>query len=464
MRQGPVVLVLGVLLVVGGGRAYGEDEVVVPNLSYRTAPEAAAMAARAGVTLQRVYDRAYPQRYKLGTVVQQRPSPGARVAWGATVDVMLMAERDGPTEGRAADPAWPKAVPRSSMVPPPVPAPEPVPEPAPPPVPVPLPQPEPAPLPEPAPATEPELPPAVAAPASPPAPAPEFPTTAPSGSPDAPAVGVRAVQGVVPDLKGLTLVDAEQRAREAEVVLYVERVPGHPIGRVVTQVPEPGVARSKGSVVQVTVTAGGDREGESVPVPAVEVTRVLVPDLLDRTPPQAQRILEDLGLSMKREEAKSGLAGRVVDQHPASGTEVPKGSVVAVWIPPGGERASPGPAPAPQAPAASGAAPTTAAAPAWASGAVPAPIAPSEGTLLPKTRTLALGFSWLPVEGADAYVLEVEEAGPAGWLPSVRKAARTSATTLELERVAPTAAEVRWRVRALTAGREGAPSAWVTLR
>jgi hypothetical protein len=113
-------------------------------------------------------------------------------------------------------------------------------------------------------------------------------------------------------------------------------------------------------------------------------------------------------------------------------------------------------------PASPGPAPETSVAPTQAG--VPAPIAPSEGTVLPKQRTLALGFSWLPVEQADAYVLEIEERGPAGWLPSVRKPARLAATTVELERIAPEASDVRWRVRAVLAGREGQPSAWVTLR
>jgi hypothetical protein len=46
----------------------------------------------------------------------------------------------------------------------------------------------------------------------------------------------------------------------------------------------------------------------------------------------------------------------------------------------------------------------------------------------------------------------------------VRKPARLAATTVELERIAPEASDVRWRVRAVLAGREGQPSAWVTLR
>jgi len=95
---------------------------------------------------------------------------------------------------------------------------------------------------------------------------------------------------------------------------------------------------------------------------------------------------------------------------------------------------------------------------------VPEVIAPCEGTVVPKQRALLLGFAWLPIDGADGYVLELEERGPDGWLASVRKVARMTATTVELERLAATPGELRWRVRAVVAGREGAPSTWVTLR
>jgi|GEM_PF-5014321 len=83
---------------------------------------------------------------------------------------------------------------------------------------------------------------------------------------------------------------------------------------------------------------------------------------------------------------------------------------------------------------------------------------------MPKQRTLLLGFSWLPVEGAEAYVLEIEERGPSGWLAGARKPVRATATTVELERIASTAGDLRWRVRAILGGQEGSPCAWVTLR
>ena len=128
-----------------------------------------------------------------------------------------------------------------------------------------------------------------------------------------------------------------------------------------------------------------------------------------------------------------------------------------------------GPEPAPG--AASGGARTvpasrgpTPAAPASGTVGVPTAISPPEQTALPKLRTLPLGFSWTPVEGAEAYILEVEEQSGSAWLPSMRKPVRTSAATLEIERVAGTPGALRWRVRAVAGGSEGSPCAWVTLR
>ncbi len=424
---------------------------VVPDVSMRRLPEAAALLAENGINLERYYEHRYSQGYALGLVIQQKPRPGTLVKRGSGVQLMVMAAANGGPDGRLPDPAWPRVRPFAapSVVPAGTPLVTPLVTPPPPPR-----------LPGAQGGSEPGAP---LAP-EPPLPAYEpLPSAPPSGSPDAPAVAERATPGEVPDLRGLTLADAEQRAREAELELYVERVPGHPVGRVVTQVPEVGQQRAKGAVVKVTVTAGGDYDGETAPAPAVDVPRVMVPDLLDRTAPQAERILTDLGLVFKQEQAKSGLPGRVADQKPAAGAEVPKGSLVQVWILPAAP-APPGPSgSAPvgtRAPPAAPTAPSGAQAPAG----VPAPIAPSEGTLMPKQPTLLLGFSWLPVEGAEAYLVEIEEQGPSGWLAGARKPVRATATTIELERIAATAGALRWRVRAILAGREGSPCDWVTLR
>jgi hypothetical protein len=200
-------------------------------------------------------------------------------------------------------------------------------------------------------------------------------------------------------------------------------------------------------------------------VPSVEV-----PDLLDRTAAQARRIVEDLGLRVKERVAARGLPGRVVDQQPALGERLEKGEFVLVWVGPPDDRA-----PAPEAPVAPAPSEPTAPAPPAREGgaspsasgsAAPRPIAPLEQTVLPRDATFALGFSWRPVAGADAYLVEVEEEGAAdAWIGTLRKPVRATAAALEVERLdARAARRLRWRVRAVFGGREGAPSAWIVMR
>ncbi len=288
------------------------------------------------------------------------------------------------------------------------------------------------------------------------------------GSPDAPRAATVEV-GRVPELLGLDLNDAEQLTRDANMILYVERVAGHPVGRVLRQEPAPGTEPGARGVVKVVVTAGGDYDAETPMAPAVYVRDVDVPNLLDRTYLQAERILEDLGLEPQIEKARTGLPGRVVDQQPAGGKRVPKGGLVRIWIGPGelpkagpptggAPRREPASAPAP-APRAAGGATT-------ASTGAPKPIAPGAGTELPGDAVVPVGFSWRAVKGATAYLLEVEEAGAGGtWLPSARKPAKTTAVTLELERMDTSATQAfRWRVRAIVGGKQGKPSAWIVLK
>jgi len=310
------------------------------------------------------------------------------------------------------------------------------------------------------------------------------------GSPDAPRVA-KAAPGRVPELIGLGLNDAEQLVRDADMILYVERVAGHPIGRVLRQAPEPGAAPGAGGVVKVVVTAGGDFDAETPEAPLVYVRDVDVPDLLDRTYLQAERILEDLGLEPQIVKSRTGLPGRVVDQQPPSGKRVPKGGLVRIWIGPGElPKAGPHmgrniprngiprngiprngvprngvprdavprdePAPAPRAADTSSAAATDA----------PRPIAPGIGTRLPSDAVIPVGFSWRAVKGASAYLIEVEEAGAEGtWLPSARKPTRTTAAMLELERMDTAAVQAfRWRVRAIISGKQGTPCKWIMLK
>jgi hypothetical protein len=241
----------------------------------------------------------------------------------------------------------------------------------------------------------------------------------------------------------------------------VDRVPGHPVGRVTRQRPLPGTASSPGGVVRVSVTAGGDRPGDAPPPVPYTLGHVEVPDLLDRTGPQAARILEDVGLvaAIDERRAASGPPDRVADQRPAAGTVAAKGTTVHLTLgPPASAPPSAGPptvAPPVSSPSAPGSSPSALRA--------PEPIAPAEGTAVPGDRLLPLGFAWRAVDGADAYLVEVEERGPEGWLPTLRKPSRTSALTAEVERLCPRPGDLRWRVSALRSGRAGPASVWVNL-
>lgn len=472
-----------------------DGAVAVPALAGHSLEEARGRLERAGLFLGRVYEmdrrrveRTWGARVALGRVFSQRPAPGLYFTRGGLVDVLVAAERDGPLP--ASLPAAPG--PRAAG-PPPVPvgpgAAAGVPPPPPPPGPPAAgagPPPPPA-APDPGPVAD--------APPSPPAPAPSgaLPGTAPeglalqppgvappappapagldaevTGHPDAPRVVRELDPSRVPDLRGLALNDAEQWIRDLGLQLYVERVGGHPIGRVLRQTPDPGTPRPAGDVVKVLVTAGGDYEEHAPGPPAAVLEHVEVPEVLDRTAAQARRILTDLGLKVLERVAPRGLAGRVVDQLPSLGDRLLKGEYVLIWIGPPDPKA---PAPAPPAP---DPAPDPAPGPrvrsnpggVAAAGGAPVPIAPSEGTVLPREASLPLGFSWRAAPGAEAYLLEIEEeTAPGAWLGLVRKPVRTTAAVVEVERLGGEAGRrLRWRVRAVRAGREGPASDWVVLR
>ena len=88
------------------------------------------------------------------------------------------------------------------------------------------------------------------------------------------------------------------------------------------------------------------------------------------------------------------------------------------------------------------------------------------GTTLPRESVLPVGFTWRGVKGAEAYVLEVEEQGAEGrWMANARKPSRKTAVILEIERLSSRGSgHMRWRVRAVIEGREGAPSKWILLK
>ncbi len=492
-------LLLGAAVVAAAWRPVRADdapapvEVEVPDVRQQRLAVAELRLEGAGLRVgpiwrmswRRLADE-YGIEVAVGSVAFQRPRAGIRRARGEAVELILAAAEDGPlpqrlppptrTPARDAPPERPAGTPdeaSAEAAPPEAPragpdAASPTPSPA---MPTaeraPAPPPPVAPSPEAQPAAEGESPAAAEGPI-----ADEAPTIV--GSPEAPEPAPPADSHIVPPLIGLHLPVAEQLARDAEMHLHVERVPGHPIGRVIRQSPEPYSARPRGGLVKVVITAGGDFAGEVVPPPAVHVDEVDVPSLLDRTEMQAMRILHDLRLVGRANVAERGPTGRIVDQRPRPGERVPVGSLVDIWVAPGdpnvpqtpfganGESppvpsSDPSPTPAPAVPSP----PPSPAAPAVA----PTPIAPLAGTSLPTTATLDVGFMWTPVEGADGYLLDVEEQdADGGWIGVARRRAKRPADTLTIERLdAREARPIRWRVAALVSGRPGPFSAWVTL-
>ncbi len=499
-----------------------ERQVRVPDVRRLRPLDAARRLTAVGLNVGRLFEIRVPVGWQHGLVVQQAPPPSTPEApqllpVGGEVALAVSAAQDGPAGGRPSPEGWPRVTPPPPPAPPPpVPpppeagpseeagpspddelplapsgvlpiAPLPAEAPAlPPPPPAPPAPPERRP-PDPVllPVTErPPAPPPVALPplpslpdarppdARPEAPSPALPALPPSrlpvaspgapratGSPDAPAPAPKADPGRVPALIGLKIADAEHQASQAEMTLYVERVAGQPVGHVLEQIPGPGQPRPPAGVVKVVVAAGGDHRAELAPPPLVTVSEIAVPDLLDRTPPQVERILEDLGLVAALETAERGPAGRVADQEPAAGTVVPKGATVVVRVAPDRPRPAAEPAPArPDGPAEPDRPPGP------VPEGAPVPLAPAAATAMGGERGLAVGFTWRAVGAADAYVVEVEEQGADGWLPIARQVSRTSAVVVEVERLATPPGVLRWRVLAVVRGRRGEPCPWVVLR
>jgi len=458
--------------------------VTVPDVRRRRIEDAMRIIEAAGLKVGDVYEfsrerilKMFRVRGVLGTVFLQKPTPGTGWPASKPIDLVVVSEKDGKlpadllgAKRKAATPA--KEAPRDTGVVPPNggvrddPLP-PVPPPA-------------------------DAPPATPRPgdgqpqAAPPKDVPrkDAPVEA-AGSPDAPRKAAKADPGRVPEMVGLDLAEAEMLIRDAKMTLHVERVPGHPVGKVLKQMPAGGSKRPPAGAVKVVITAGGDFESPMPAAPAVYVGEITVPGLLDRTKLQAERIVVALGLDVDFREAKRGLAGRVVDQKPAAGQKVAKGGIVTLWIGPGGEDSADCDVPPPLGPIQPGKdgapgkaepkkadpkkAPETPKAPLepgpLAAG-VPQLVSPGVNTPIPAGEKVPVGFTWRGVTGASAYILEIEEMGAEGrWMPLARKPARTTAVLMDVERLDPRGtSRLRWRVTAVIGGRHGTASKWVTLK
>ncbi|WP_345581687.1 Stk1 family PASTA domain-containing Ser/Thr kinase [Streptomyces prasinosporus] len=126
----------------------------------------------------------------------------------------------------------------------------------------------------------------------------------------------------VPDVKGLTFADAEETLKDKgfEVEKEVQESTETP-DTVLAQNPSGGTSREKGSTITLTV--------------ARETAQVTVPNLLGKTPDEAKALLESKGLvlgSQTEEESTAQAEGKVFEQSFAPGTDVDRGSTVAVKI------------------------------------------------------------------------------------------------------------------------------------
>ncbi|MDN3027459.1 PASTA domain-containing protein [Streptomyces sp. S.PB5] len=133
----------------------------------------------------------------------------------------------------------------------------------------------------------------------------------------------------VPDLVGQTLEEARRTADNVGLTLTVtkkEPCADQPKGHICEQTPLDG-RLDKGEAVSVTVSTGA---------PKVEV-----PDVTDKDEDDASRILEDKGFKVKlRHKVSPEDAGTVLEQDPAGGESVEKGTEITLTVAKEAEKAT----------------------------------------------------------------------------------------------------------------------------
>ncbi|MEU5319935.1 PASTA domain-containing protein [Streptomyces sp. NPDC021056] len=133
----------------------------------------------------------------------------------------------------------------------------------------------------------------------------------------------------VPDLVGQTLEEAQRAADNVGLTLTVtkkEPCADQPKGHICEQTPLDG-RLDKGEAVSVTVSTGA---------PKVEV-----PDVTDKDEDAASRILEDKGFKVKlRHKVSTEDAGTVLEQDPAGGESVEKGTEITLTVAKESEKAA----------------------------------------------------------------------------------------------------------------------------
>ncbi|MGP2439985.1 Stk1 family PASTA domain-containing Ser/Thr kinase [Streptomyces sp. JW3] len=126
----------------------------------------------------------------------------------------------------------------------------------------------------------------------------------------------------VPDVEGKSYSDAEAALKEAgfEVEQKTEESSEEP-DTVLSQNPEAGTSKTKGSTVTLTV--------------AKETSQVTVPDVTGKTPDEAKSLLEAQGLSLgsqSTEESSAQDEGKIFEQSLSPGSSADRGSTVDVKI------------------------------------------------------------------------------------------------------------------------------------
>ena len=128
----------------------------------------------------------------------------------------------------------------------------------------------------------------------------------------------------VPDVVGWQRTDAEQTLEKAGLRVDVneEPSPDVPRGQVIRTNPGAGSRLQPGTAVELIVSSGR------------EITDV--PDLSGMTLDEARRTLEKAGLALKgqveEEESDSVPAGQIISQNPAAGSQISKGTEIAVTV------------------------------------------------------------------------------------------------------------------------------------
>src|SRR6185436_6288078 len=128
----------------------------------------------------------------------------------------------------------------------------------------------------------------------------------------------------VPDVVGKELADAARDFADEELKVAVKYVPSsEPQGRVVAQAQPAGTERKRGDTVQLNVSVGAQ--------PAEDTA---VPDVVGQHQDQGRRALESAGFEVLALNLNGEVRneGPIASQAPKGGANVPRGSLVILYV------------------------------------------------------------------------------------------------------------------------------------